>query len=89
MLVDKVSEFAQLGPNWNGNGATPFDASTISRAKSLAVGLEGAGFSVFPTACGSIQFECTVSGTYVEFEVFCDRTKMFVCAVPDGTIRCS
>lgn len=23
MLVDKVSEFAQLGPNWNGNGPPP------------------------------------------------------------------
>jgi hypothetical protein len=76
-LLEKIDEIASLPENWNGNGALPFTAEVLTRARSVARVLTVCGFECFPTGRDSIQFEKTRNSDYLEIEVFADRVEAY------------
>ena len=65
-----------LGSNWNGFGAAPFNDAFVDSCERIAKCLSIKPF-VAPTARNSIQFEYDNDGDYLEFELFED----FKCSV--------
>ena len=75
--LNKLHEYSQLDYNWNFNGAEPFAKEVINlcweRINELEIQPE-----IFPTACGSIQFEYEKDNKdYLEFEIYQDRIEVF------------
>lgn len=69
---DAIKEIAQLPNNWNDNGALRFSSEVLREADDLFTLLVSAHITpeVFPTACGTIQFEFeNHKGDYLEIEV--------------------
>lgn len=81
----RISEISELEDNWNGNGAVPFSAELIEKAKAIVYGLVHQP-SIFPTACKSIQLEFNNSlGDYLELELFEDGRNREFLYHPDGS----
>lgn len=75
--ICKLHEIERLEEDWNENGAQPFGRELITLCKKIVMEMPVAP-SVFPTACGSIQFEFTnEEKDYLEFEIFSDHTEIY------------
>jgi len=75
--INKIYKYSQFEYDWNLNGAEPFSKELIRIAWEKINRLEKQP-NVFPTACGSIQFEYSGDdGNYLEFEIYEDRIEMF------------
>ena len=75
--LSKLYEYSQLEYNWNDNGAEPFNRELLNLAwkKINELYIQP---KVFPTACGSIQFEYEKENEdYLEFQIFEDRIEVF------------
>ena len=75
---DSLDEISKLEDNWNGNGASKFSSELIDKCKYLLSKLHEDP-EIFPTACGSIQFEFEdKNGNYLEFEIYEDKVEIFL-----------
>jgi len=74
---NKIHEYSQLKHDWNHNGAEAFEQEVISLSWEKVNELEIQP-EIFPTACGSVQFEYENSNKdYLEFEIYKDRIEAF------------
>lgn len=72
-----IAEIANLKRNWNGNDAEPISRNILLKAFEL-IDLLPAIPDVFPTACGTIQYEYEKeTGEYLELELQDDGVKVF------------
>ena len=71
-ISKRLDSFLELENDWNGYGATPFDADFIERAKDFFVDLDfwahKLDVEAFPIDSNAVQFECSGSSesSYVE-----------------------
>jgi len=59
-MIERIEHFATLTPGWDSYDGEAISPETISAAKKVVPLLESISneqWSVFPSACGSIQFE--------------------------------
>ena len=67
--LNKLEEIQRLPDNWNGNNASAFSDSLISRVKDILLEISIQP-EVFPTAADSIQLEYEgEDGSYLEFQI--------------------
>jgi hypothetical protein len=75
--LNKLHEYSRLKYDWNFNGAEPFTEDVIELSWEKLNDLEIQP-EVFPTACGSVQFEYEKDNKdYLEFEIYQDRIEVF------------
>lgn len=68
-----LESFKHLQDNWNGNGATRFNAGFIDRVQDIVLSLDKSP-DIFPTGRNSIQLEYEKqNGDYLEFEIYEDE----------------
>ena len=73
----RLDDIFNLKDNWNGNGASHFDADIIIKCKKI-VKLLPIEPEIYPTANASIQLEYEKNdGAYLEFEIFDNVVVMF------------
>ena len=74
--LEKIQDISELKDDWNGNGASAFKDTLIQKMKYLILRLNVQP-EIFPTVCGSIQFEYEKeTGEYLEFELFDTKLKV-------------
>ena len=67
--LKRLSEIEKLPDNWNNNGAEKISIGVIKAVRKLLMGMEYQP-EIFPTACGTIQFEYDGdNNSYIEFEI--------------------
>lgn len=72
--IKKLELISELKYNWDLHGAKPISKDLIAIMKNLIYGLKYQP-EIFPTACGSIQFEYEKdNGDYLEFELIDKET---------------
>lgn len=78
--LNKLLKISNLPNNWNENGATAFDSAFINTIRDIIVSGLIKQPEIFPTACGSIQFEYdTDNDRYLEIEIFPNgKSQVFV-----------
>ncbi len=71
-----LDSYGVLPENWNDNGAKAFSSKLINRCHEIVDGLKYSPF-LSPTGCNSIQFEFDHNDSYIEFEVYEDKIKVY------------
>lgn len=80
----RLDDIFNLKDNWNGNGASHFEASIILKCKEI-IKLLPIEPEIYPTANDSIQLEYEKKdGAYLEFDVF-DNVVVMLKIASDGT----
>ena len=76
--IEKLNQFAEFQPDWNGNGAQPLSSELLQRVKYILPLFANQPF-LSPTANHSIQLEWDTNQYYIEMELYEDGTgKIFM-----------
>lgn len=67
----RLSELAQLPPNWNGYGERPVHPASIKRLVNMldTVDYDGPDLTIVPLGTGALQVEWEQDGRYLEIEI--------------------
>lgn len=83
----KIEEIRNLKDGWAGEHSYSFSKELIDKCEELVKGLEVKPF-IFPCLNGGIQFEYEKRNKdYLEFVIFRNRIKFFMCAKDGSNMR--